>query len=168
MGHLLTTSVIILTLVTLVFAKTRGLPVRTENECGSVVETLVLCIETKNRKYVVRDKIPVIIRLKNQTDSDLKLITSSKEYNLEVKNGNNELVSLSEKERSNPFKAFVLARDTVTVKRGGSLEKQMIVTDKYDLSRAGIYKIRVNRRIPTRDGFTEIFSNVIEIEVVDP
>lgn len=147
---------------------------QTGSNCGPAVEGFRLCASTEKSKYLVGEGIVLHLVLKNVSNEDKTVGTASNEYKYVVKNESNERVDFSEKEKNNPFSMLVSARQGTEVKAKGNLENQTVISNKYDFSHVGKYKISVSHLVPklttetSEKEHVNVISNEVQIEITKP
>ncbi len=139
-------------------------------ECGPEVEGFRLCIKTDRSKFAVGDDITVVITLKNLTEIDKQIITSSKEYKFEINRVGDDLSERPQARNGSGLENFVSARQQVLIRAKDILEKKEVISSKYNFPQPGVYNLSLSRRVPRRAsdlGYVELISNKIVVEVGD-
>jgi hypothetical protein len=145
----------------------------TESKCGAAVEGVRLCVRTNKTRYRLGEDIVLVLHLKNESDEDKNIVTSSSEYDFTVKNETSGEIAQPASDEKNPYGMLVSARHPIELKTKKNLENEIVISNKYDFSQVGKYVISVNRMIPKStpgDAETQhliVTSNKLQIEVVD-
>jgi hypothetical protein len=135
---------------------------------------LVLEAKLEKKQYTSDESLELVFTLKNETAYTIELFDAIPERSFEIKltNEKGENIPLSKEGRKRKYPDIIMGREAVCIESGKQLQWKVDLKTLFDISKAGIYTVTVERSYFIQDSTQEqvqrnlVSSQPIQFEIM--